>query len=157
MADWTQPTTLTNYDTFVAEMKARDEDSARMFEGSGYSNIPVNTIRWNSTLKCFQNWSGVELGWLNQVLSVAGGGTGATDAVGARLSLGLGTMSVQNANTVNITGGALANIVDLHMVGSISAGINDAFDIGSNIKRFRRAYFSASICLPVGVDKFATS
>lgn len=39
---------------------------------------------------------------------LASGGTGATDAAGARTSLGLGSMSLQNASSVAITGGAVA-------------------------------------------------
>ena len=39
------------------------------------------------------------------VVPISQGGTGATTAAGARVNLGLGTMSVQNANAVAITGG----------------------------------------------------
>lgn len=38
---------------------------------------------------------------------VAGGGTGATDAAGARTNLGLGTIATQNANNVTISGGTI--------------------------------------------------
>lgn len=46
-------------------------------------------------------------------LSVAKGGTGATDASAARTSLGLGTLATQAANSVSITGGNISGIVDL--------------------------------------------
>jgi len=39
------------------------------------------------------------------VLAISYGGTGADNATTARTNLGLGTMAVQNANSVNITGG----------------------------------------------------
>lgn len=39
------------------------------------------------------------------VVGVSNGGTGATDAAGARINLGIGTMGTQNADDVNITGG----------------------------------------------------
>jgi hypothetical protein len=44
---------------------------------------------------------------------VAGGGTGATTAAGARAGLGLGTISTQDANNVTITGGSITGITDL--------------------------------------------
>jgi hypothetical protein len=48
---------------------------------------------------------------LSGTLNVTNGGTGATTASGARTNLGLGTMSVQNANAVAITGGTIDGTV----------------------------------------------
>lgn len=50
---------------------------------------------------------------LQGTLVVANGGTGATTAAGARTNLGLGTIAVQNANSVTITGGSITGITDL--------------------------------------------
>lgn len=47
---------------------------------------------------------------LSGTLAVANGGTGATTAAAARTGLGLGTMAIQNANAVAITGGSIDNI-----------------------------------------------
>lgn len=44
------------------------------------------------------------------IVPISNGGTGATTATGARTNLGLGTISVQDASAVAITGGSLANI-----------------------------------------------
>jgi len=47
------------------------------------------------------------------ILPIANGGTAASTASAARTSLGLGTISTQNANTVVITGGDITGITDL--------------------------------------------
>lgn len=155
MADWTQPTTLTNYDVFVAEMKARDEDAATMFAGSA-SNLPINSMRFDRTNKVFQNWHGPTLGWANLPIAVIGGGTGATDAAGARANLGIGTMGVQNSNTVDIRGGAIWGITLLDLNCSIRF-FAPTYDIGQNVTRIRNVYIGGALCIPVGADKFATS
>lgn len=48
---------------------------------------------------------------LSGTLNIASGGTGASTAAGARTGLGLGTMSVQNANAVAIVGGTIDGTV----------------------------------------------
>ena len=46
----------------------------------------------------------------NSVWSILQGGTGASNATGARANLGLGSMAVQNSNSVAITGGTITGV-----------------------------------------------
>jgi hypothetical protein len=77
-------------------------------------------------------------------LPIASGGTGADTIVGARNNLGLasgatttvGTMAVQNSNSVTITGGTIINITDLAVTdggtgASTAAGARTNLGLGS--------------------------
>lgn len=59
-------------------------------------------------------------------LPLARGGTGATDAAGARTSLGLGTMATQNADAVAITGGTV--------FASGNSGVGTASAFNANVR-----------------------
>jgi len=154
MADWSLPTLASLYTDFVAEVDARLNDSAQMFSG-GPSNQPVGSIRYFRATNVFQEWDGAQ--WIDKVLSIAGGGTGATTAAGIRTNLGLGTMSIQNANGINVTGGTLTGISALGMTGDISFVADNANKIGSNANRPATIYVRSGMVIPVGADKFATS
>ena len=57
MADWNLPTLTSSYSDFLDYLKARDEDSAKMFDGVG-SNLGIGTIRWSSGNKRFEKYDG---------------------------------------------------------------------------------------------------
>lgn len=58
MADWTKPTLTSNYSDFVAEVKGRDDDLAKQFDGTTSPNVPTGTIKWNSSNRRHEKWNG---------------------------------------------------------------------------------------------------
>jgi len=60
MADWSKPITGDTYADIISEIRARDEDVAKQFDGTTSSNIPTDAIRWNSTNKRWEKWNGTQ-------------------------------------------------------------------------------------------------
>lgn len=56
--DFSLPTLTTSYAEFVAAVKARDEDIAKMFDGTTTTNLPNGAKRWNATSKKFEKFDG---------------------------------------------------------------------------------------------------
>lgn len=154
MADWANPLITTQYDVFVSEAKARDVDAATLFL-SAPSNQPTGAIKLVRAPIKFQEWDGAA--WNDKLLDVTGGGTGAATASGARTVLGIGTMGVQNSNTVAITGGTLSGISQFDLAGPITFSADASWDIGTFAKQARKVYIKDALILPVGTDKYATS
>ena len=107
MANWANPTITSNYITFVDEVKARDVDAIQM-QAYPLTNPPFASIKLLRSPIKFQEWNGFVFNDL--VLSPGGGGTGVTSIAALVPQLGLGTMAVQNANAVSITGGGISGI-----------------------------------------------
>lgn len=125
MADFNQPTLTTNYNVVLDTLKARDVDAISLAESP--TNPPTGAIRFNRTDDKFQEWSGAS--WVDQLISLAGGGTGASSAAAARTNLGLGSIATQNSNAVTITGGSINGLASLGVSGD--AVINGRLDISS--------------------------
>src|SRR6185437_10157966 len=107
MADWSLPTTTSNYATQVLQsIDDRLKDVATGFNNTVTSNLPTNAIGWDTNNLCFRQWNGSA--WADIQVSIIGGGTGASTATGARTNLGLGSMATQNSSSVSITGGSVA-------------------------------------------------
>lgn len=136
MADWNNPTVASDYLTGVLPvLNARDVNAGTLFSDSlaAATNVPTGAIRYNRALDKFQEWSGAA--WVDQGISLAGGGTGAVTAAGARTNLGLGTMAVQDASGVNITGGAISGVVisGLNATTAFSAGTVPTARLGTGL------------------------
>lgn len=58
MANWTQPTLGSTYANFLADLKARDDDAARMFATGSPSNLPTDAIKWNAASSKWEKWNG---------------------------------------------------------------------------------------------------
>lgn len=120
MADWSHPVLTDAYTSILGAsgsagfLPARDVDAAVMFSDllAAATNIPTATIRYNRTLKQFEEWNTTSPGAWAVIgpLSLAMGGTGGTSQATAQTALGLGSMATQNANAVTITGGTISGI-----------------------------------------------
>ena len=124
MADWNNPTLASTYTDFLADLKARDEDAISL-QYSAPSNLPTGALKWDRANLKLQQWNGTSFD--DQVLSVAGGGTGAATATGARTALGLGSIATQNSNAVTITGGSISGLSSLGVSGNITSTGNGSF------------------------------
>ena len=75
MADWSKPTLSSLYTDFLTEVKNRDDDIAKQFDGTTSSNLVTGYIRWNSSINRWQKWNGTA--WAAQ---------GSTNNVGTQIA-----------------------------------------------------------------------
>lgn len=104
-----------------------DIDGINIDEGCSPANLNNALRELMSQLKDFQVGNQTS----NQ-LDIAGGGTGATTASGARTNLGLGSIATQAASSVAITGGSITGITDLALADG-GTGASTAIDARTNL------------------------
>jgi hypothetical protein len=124
MADWSLPTLPSAYADFLAYLKARDEDAASLGYGT-ITNPFTGQMKYVRASNKFQEYDGAA--WQDKTLAIIGGGTGASTAANARTNLGLGTIAVQDANNVTITGGVISGLGSLGVNGILTVVGNAGF------------------------------
>lgn len=118
MADWSLPQLSDLKVDVLSMLKGREVDAYTLAENA--LNPPVGAIRWNRTLHMFQSWDGTA--WHDLIIAIVGGGTGGSNIDEVLDSLNLGTMSTQNSNAVNITGGSITGVSPLSTTGNLTVG-----------------------------------
>lgn len=63
-ANWNNPTNTTLYSEVLLNLRDRDEDLARQFDGTTSTNLVNNTIRWDSSAKRWKKWSTASSSWV---------------------------------------------------------------------------------------------
>ena len=111
MADWANPTLTSTYTNFLSDLKARDEDLAKMFDGQTVSNVPTDAIRWSSSNNRFEKWSGSAWGQLSTgyAINITGNAATVTNGVYTTGNQTIGgsktfTEELNAAGRINITG-----------------------------------------------------
>jgi hypothetical protein len=100
-ANWSNPTLTSTYTNFVTEVKNRDEDLALQFDGTTSTNLPVNTIRWDSSANRWRKWSGSSWVELTATYALTALSTTGNASVGGTLGVtGAATLS----STLDVTG-----------------------------------------------------
>ena len=151
MADWVKPAITDLYTDTLDFLKARDNDAVTLNGGTATS-LPIGAIKYDRIGRKFQEWNGTA--WIDIVLSVGGGGTGGTTPGGG--GLGLGTMAVQNANAVNISGGVITTLSSFSLSTDLVFTSDGTRNIGSNGIRPNNVFVRNGLVIPVGADKWVT-
>ena len=99
-ANWSNPQLTSTYTAFVTEVKARDEDLAKQFDGFTGSNQITGTIRWDSTSNRWKKWDGSAWAELTATYALTGLSTTGTGSFGGNVSV---TGTVDASSTITGT------------------------------------------------------
>jgi len=132
MANWSNPLLTSTYTNFVTEVKDRDTDLALQFDGTTTTNIPTNTIRWNSSINRWQKWNGSSWAELTSTYALTGLSTTGNATIAGTLGSGAftstgsvsGTALIPTANTAPTNGVYLPNA---NTIGIATSGAGRVF------------------------------
>jgi hypothetical protein len=103
MADHSQPTTLSNYTTFVSQMSARFNDLALALDPATTSptNLPTGSIGWSSASSSWEKWSGSAWVALTTAygINITGNAATVSAITGAQVTGALGFTPPANTGT----------------------------------------------------------
>lgn len=138
MADWSHPVLADSYtNVLTTYLNGRDVDAITLQKNAS-SNPPDGAFRYDRGTDKFQEYNLAGTAYVDKVLALVGGGTGAATASAARTNLGLGSMATQANNAVNITGGSITGVtVDASVIttGTIAlarGGTGASLSLGAN-------------------------
>jgi hypothetical protein len=133
MANWSNPLLTSTYTNFVTEVKDRDTDLALQFDGTTSTNIPTNTIRWNSSANRWQKWNGSSWAELTSLYALTGLSTTGNAAIGGTVS---GTALIPTANTAPTNGVYLPNAntvgIATNSAGRVFVDASGRFGVGTS-------------------------
>lgn len=113
MADWSKPTLTSTYTNFLSETTGRDVDCAVQFSTGTPTNVPTGAIKWDGTLKRWQQWSGTAWVELTATYQLTGltvtsfsntGNTTLGDSSADSVTINAGTITIANTTTVGGAG-----------------------------------------------------
>jgi hypothetical protein len=106
MADHSKPVITSTYTNFVNELNTRFNDLARGLDSVNTSptNLPTNSIRWNSTSNKWQRWNGTAWGDLATSYNININGT-----VGATTPASGAFTTITTSSSITATGDIINN------------------------------------------------
>ena len=128
MADWNLPATTTTYVNVLANLKDRDLDSAKLFDGVTVTNPATGMIRWSSANSRLEKWNGSA--WValaaTHAISINGSSASCTGNAATATVLqtartingvsfnGSANITVEDATKLPLTGGTVTGTVTVN-------------------------------------------
>ena len=96
MANWSNPQLTSTYTNFVTEVKDRDVDLAKQFDGQTVTNLVTGAIRWDSTANRWKKWTGSAWGELTTTYALTNISSTGTGTFGGSLDVSGNVVATDN-------------------------------------------------------------